>query len=109
MKTIQIEDEVFAALESRVRSFNDTPNEVIKRLLEEFGGAKDSTPEKPKADKISPNHSSAASAISQLIQSPGYLMADAKRKYFAVLEFLYHQHKDKFSALEQYGRGRRVN
>ena len=109
MKTIQIEDEVFAALESRVRSFNDTPNEVIKRLLEEFGGMKNSVPEKPKIDKTLPNNSPTVSAIIQLIQSPEYLMADAKRKYFAVLEFLYHQNKDKFSVLEQYGRGKRVN
>jgi negative regulator of replication initiation len=47
-------------------------------------------------------------AIVQLTQRPEYLMGDAKRRYFAVLEFLYHQHKDKFSVLEEYGRGKRI-
>jgi negative regulator of replication initiation len=108
MKTIQIEDEVFAVLESRVRGFSDTPNEVIKRLLES-SAADDSSLTKPKSDKISSsNNSSKISAIVHLVQSPEYLMGDAKGRYFAVLEFLYHQQKDKFSVLEQYGRGKRI-
>jgi len=109
MKTIQIEDEVFAALESRGRGFNDSPNEVIKRLLTELGAMRNQVPEKLKADKVPPNNPPKSRALVQLVQSPEYLMADGKRRYFTVLEFLYHEDKDTFSVLEQYGRGKRVN
>jgi negative regulator of replication initiation len=109
MKIIQLEDSVFAVLETRVRGFNDTPNDVIKRLLGESGESNNSVHAKLKPDGPPPNNSQKANAIVRLVQSTEYLMGDAKGRYFAVLEFLYHQHKDKFSVLEQYGRGKRVN
>ena len=108
MKTIQIEDNVFAILESKGRGFNDSPNEVIKRLLAESGIIKNLSQAKPKLDVTPSNNLPNVSAIIQLIQGPQYLMGDAKRKYFAVLEFLYRQHESKFSTLEQYGRGKRI-
>ncbi len=108
MKSIQIEDDVFAVLESKVRGFNDSPNEVIKRLLVESGTTKNSSQAKSKLDITHSNNSSKVSAIVQLTQAPEFLMGDAKKRYFAILEFLYHQHKDKFSVLEQYGRGKRI-
>src|SRR5271170_5932749 len=109
IKPIQLEDNVFAALEKRVRGFNDTPNDVIKRLLEESSDTTNSTHPKPKTEKASLNVSQQASALIQFVQSPKYLMGDAKSRYFSVLEFLYQRHKDKFSVLEQYGRGKRIN
>jgi negative regulator of replication initiation len=108
MKTIQLEDSVFATLEHRVRGFNDTPNDVIKRLLEESGESNNSvhTELKPTAP---PAASQKTGAIVQLVQSPKYLMGDAKDRYFAVLEFLYHQHQKEFSLLENFHRGKRIN
>ena len=37
MPTIRIDDDVFAALQKKAEPFTDTPNSVIKRLLEEAG------------------------------------------------------------------------
>jgi negative regulator of replication initiation len=109
MKTIQLEDNVFAALEKRVQGFHDTPNDVVKRLLEESHEKDNSTQPKSKTEKVSSNGPQHISALIQLVQSPKYLMEDAKGRYFSVLEFLYQRHKDKFSVLEQYGRGKRTN
>jgi negative regulator of replication initiation len=109
MKTIQLEDDVFAALESNVRGFNDSPNDVIKRLLGEFGESNNSVPKKPNPTIAPSSASQKVSAIVQLVQSPKYLMGDAKDRYFAVLEFFYRHHRNEFSLLENYRRGRRIN
>jgi negative regulator of replication initiation len=109
MKTIQLEDDVFAALENKVRGFNDSPNDVIKRLLGEFGESNNSVPRKPNPTIAPSGASQKVSAIVQLVQSPKYLMGDAKDRYFAVLEFFYRHHRNEFSLLENYRRGKRVN
>jgi negative regulator of replication initiation len=109
MKTIQLEDDVFAALESKVRGFHDSPNDVIKRLLGKSGESNNLAPKKPNPTLAPSGASQKESAIIQLVQSPKYLMGDAKDRYFAVLEFFYRHHPNEFSLLENYGRGKRVN
>src|SRR4051812_8109348 len=49
MPTIEIDDEVFAKLQSRARAFVDTPNDVIRHLLAEVeaGSAGTSAPPAP--------------------------------------------------------------
>jgi negative regulator of replication initiation len=108
MKSIEIEDDVYSALEKRVQRFGETPNDIIKRLLEgssDSGSTAQKSPDKPtplpESKKDHP--------LIQLITSPRYLVGDGKERYFAILSFLYQKNPDHFSQLEGFKRGSRVN
>ena len=47
MNSIQVDDEVYKALETMVTGFSDTPNQVLRRLLK-INGGKNETFIKPK-------------------------------------------------------------
>lgn len=102
MKTIEIEDEVFHSLETRVRGFGDTPNDVIKRLLTEppIPNHKEPTQGPPANGKQEP--------IVELVQSKAYQWRDAKERYFAVLEFLHKAKPAQFQNFNGFRLGSRV-
>jgi len=104
MKTIEIDDDVFAALEKRVRGFNDTPNTVIRRLLQK------SEHSEPKADaQPRQTNGAAANPFTSLVTSPQYLMANAGSRYFQLLAFIHQIHGEEvFSQLTTHKFGGRV-
>src|SRR5690348_4690546 len=51
MPTIRVEEDVFAGLQKLATPFTDTPNIVIRRLLEEKGVLVQDTPPAPSAPK----------------------------------------------------------
>jgi negative modulator of initiation of replication len=105
MKTIEIEDDVFAALEKRVRGFGDTPSTVIRRLL-----AQDAPPALRSGPPLGPQPSGDPdNPFSPLLTSPTYLMANAGGRFFQILAFLHQlQGEDQFAQLETYRFGNRV-
>ncbi len=105
MKTIEIEDDVLAALEKMVRGFNDTPSTVIRRLL-----AQDAPPApRPGRQSVQQPSGDPDNPFSPLLTSPTYLMANAGNRYFQILAFLHQlQGEDQFAQLETYRFGNRV-
>ena len=96
MKTIEIQDDVYQALEKQVRGFNDTPSSVIRRLLAQ-AAASSRGPETKPEDK--PN-GTLANPFSTLLASPKYSMANAGERYFQLLSFLHQLHgEEQFSQL----------
>ena len=104
MKTIEIEDAVYAALEKQVRSFGEKPNDVIKRILASPEGQKTNSngaglSERPIAEK---------SPLIRFVESPEYLRGKAKERYFSVLRFIYSEKREQFEKLEGFRKGSRV-
>jgi negative modulator of initiation of replication len=91
MKTIEIEETVFQALEKRVQGFGDTPNDVIKRLIAEVETAV------VNGENQSPPFEKQKSPIVDLVQSPQYLRGDARQRYFNLLRFLYQSDQSQFN------------
>jgi len=104
MKTIEIEDVVYSALEERVQGFGEKPNDVIKRLLAGIDGQKSYgsgtvSSERPSTTK---------SPILGLVESPEYRRGKAKDRYFDVLRFIYQENPQQFEKLEGFRKGSRV-
>lgn len=95
MKTIEIDDDVYTALLTRVADFGETPNSVLRRELQ-LDGAGPSIPQ--------PN----GSPLQELLDSPDYRFAKgAVGRFLAILSWLFHEHRDSFSNVENIrGRGR---
>jgi len=107
MKTIQIDDAVYDALAQRVKGFNETPSDVIARLLKESPNSNGTSQiGAPTAPKQTSN-----SDIQTILASPDFQRSDAIERYMSILSFLYRRHPEKFDKLEFYRRkgGRRVN
>ena len=97
MKTIDIEDDVFAALEKQVRGFNDTPSSAIRRLLAQAPSA---VPQPDHPAGQLPN-GPPTNPFAPLLGSPSYLMANAGSRYFQLLAFLHQlQGEGQFAQLE---------
>ena len=104
MKTIQIEDEVFQALESKVKGFGETPNDVIKRLLFEFK----SPQTKPAKNGETVERLAKPDSLVELVSAPEFLTGDAKERYFEVLRFLCTDKPQEFAKLNGFRRGSRI-
>lgn len=106
MKTIEVDDDVFTGLEHLVRGFNDTPNSVIRRLLQAAKAPAKAVEERaistrPEAGDNHPFHA--------LITSSSYLVANAGGRYFQILSFLHQQHgREQFERLTTHAFGGRV-
>lgn len=101
MKTIEIDDEVFAALEKRVRGFNETPNSIIRRLLERPETHAEPDPPAVIADGVNP--------FTPLVTSTTYLMANAGSRYLQILSFIHQIHGEGvFAQLTRHNFGGRV-
>jgi negative modulator of initiation of replication len=104
MKTIEIEDAVYSALEARVRGFGEKPNDVIKRLL---SGIDRQTASANGTGTCGPS-TSEKSPLLKFVESPEYLRGKAKDRYFDVLRFIYGEHPQGFEKLQGFSRGSRV-
>ncbi len=109
MKTIEIENAVFQALEKKVVGFGDTPNDVIKRLLSEGDASGDvaQLSLKPRPDNGSKIEVKAHPLVA-LVESPEYRRGNGKRQYFDILRFLYASNTEEFAKLDNYRKGNRV-
>jgi negative modulator of initiation of replication len=94
MKTIEVDDEVFAALLRKVVDFGDTPNLVLRRLLIE--GATNT-------EKLT-----SSSPIKEFLKTREFRLArGAVGRFLAILSWLYLQNKTAFTCVEDIkGRGR---
>jgi len=95
MKTIDIDDEVFGFLLRNVSDFGETPNSVLRRVLEITGA----TPDPASKTKL---------PIQEFIGTNEFRFAKgAVGRFLAVLSWLYQRHKDEFAVVEGIrGRGR---
>jgi negative regulator of replication initiation len=101
MKTIEIDDTVYAELVKRVTGFGQTPNDVLRIVLG-IGGSKKHA-ETPSTVAI------ARHPLIEYLESADFkLHRDAEGKYLAVLSWLYQNHKANFPSVERYGRGNRL-
>src|SRR5260221_9468101 len=97
MKAIEIQDDVFQALEKRARGFSDSPNDVIKRLLTDS-----------KSAAVVLTQSGDKAPIAAFVETSDYLRGDAKERYFDVLRFLYKTNPAEFERFDGYRQGSRV-
>ena len=100
MKTIEIEDEVFRVLESKVKGFGVTPNDVLKQLLFESKSVLPKSAKNGEAEKAHP--------LQELVSSPEFLTGKVKDRYFAVLRFLCSDKPQEFAKLNGFRRGSRI-
>ena len=97
MHTIQVDDGVLKALEAQVSGFGQTPNDVLRRLLDLDGGT-----------TAAPSHAAVKDPVLKLLESPSFLaLSEAEERYLAILGVLYSNHRTHFSRLETYGKGKR--
>lgn len=96
MKTIQIDEDVYKALENRVSSFGETENSVLRKLLN-----LNTTPgpTKTNAETI---------PIQKLIESVEFILSrGAVGRFLTILSWIYQRDKTAFSIVENIkGRGR---
>lgn len=104
MKTIQIDDDVFQMLESKVKGFGETPNDVVKRLLFEFK----SPQTKPAKNGERVQTLVKLHPLVELVSSPEFLTKKAKERYFAVLRFVCKEKPQEFEKLNGFRRGSRI-
>lgn len=104
MKTIQIDDEVFHALESKVKGFGETPNDVIKRLLLDLK----SPQTKPAKNGETVERLAKLHPLVELVSSPEFLTRKAKERYFEVLRFVCTDRPQEFAKLNGFKRGSRI-
>jgi len=99
MKTIQIDSEVYAEIEGRVRGFHQTPNDVLRHEL----GLK-------KASGISSEvGGSKGSALREFLQSSDYkLVGTADERYLRLVSWLIHQHPEVEIKLEGFRTRQRI-
>jgi negative regulator of replication initiation len=101
MNTIEIDNEVYAALVKRVTGFNQRPNDVLRSLLELNGNQSTSNLPVPAPTLI---------PLLQFIGTQDYrLRKTAIEKYLIILGWLYKNHADSFFAnIEKFVRGKRI-
>jgi negative regulator of replication initiation len=104
MRTIEIEDSVYSALEKQVRGFGEKPNDVLKRMLTVAENQKSTSNgtapvERPVVEQ---------SPLMKFVESPEYLRGKAKERYFSVLRFMYADKRDQFEKLDGFRKGSRV-
>ena len=105
MKMVQLDDDVYAALAERVSGFNETPNDVIRRLIE-----KSNSPHKKPSSP--PNRQTNQDQdLANLIDSLDFRRSDGIDRYFAILKFLHDRSPQIFEKLSEYRRkgGKRIN
>lgn len=95
MKTIEIDDDVYAVLLARVADFGETPNSVLRRELRLDGAVP--TPAQGKA-----------SPLQDFLDSTEFLFSKgAVGRFLAILGWLYQKNRSSFSVVENIkGRGR---
>lgn len=103
MRTIEVQDDIFAALEARATGFGATPSSVIRDLLKaaDTYGALESASVNSAGQVSHP--------LIDLISSAPYRNRDAKGRYFVILKFIHDKHEHDLGALLGYKRGSRVN
>lgn len=98
MKTIDVDDEIYALLERSVQGFNETPNAVLRRLLSVKGAVASS--------KTEPQ-----SKLQDYMASTAFSFwgGNAKRRYLGLLSFLHGIDPQRFAEFEGYQRGSRIH
>ena len=103
MRTIEVDDDVYLALEARVQGFLEKPNDVINRLLAASGtGGKAASPGIHSQTEVP------KSKLLEFVRSPDYLRGNAKDRYFDVLRFIHKSNPQQFEKLNGFRRGSRV-
>jgi len=110
MITIQIDDDVYQSLSGLVKGFNETPNDVIRRLVDGVNGAKASSETKVESISLA-GSDSGDEELTQLISSLDFETGDNIKRYFSILQLLYNRSPGNFEKLLNYRRkrGKRIN
>lgn len=97
MKNIEITDETYAALEAQVRGFGDSPEGVIRRLLQQASVYV----------KVGPPHA-VGTVLGQFVSTTEFKHQNGKGRYLELLRFLHEHNADKFAQLDGLRRGKRI-
>lgn len=105
MKTIEVDDDVFEGLEARARGFGDSPNLVIKRLIEAASLTG------PAVNGSNGDHSSPkeVSPFFGLLNSAEFQREDGKGRYKLILRRIHETNPEGLRRFVGYRRGSRVN
>ena len=96
MKTIQVEDDVYAAIEKRAQGFHQTPDAVLRRILDLPAHENRAVPTAIPA----PN---TPAPIDDLLQSRDYLAATtADERYLKLISWLLRHHSELREKLHDY-------
>ena len=104
MKTIEIEDTVYSALEQRIQRFGEKPNDVIRRILADTDRQKANGNGAVSAKRPTVEHS----PLLDFVESAEYRRGKAKDRYFQVLRFIYQANPQQFEKLEGFRKGSRI-
>jgi len=98
MKTIEIDEGVYGVLEKAARGFNETPNDVLRRLL--------AVRQEPEVNPTSPR-----SLLREYMESTSFRFwgGNAKKRYLGLMSFLHDRDPKRFAEFDGYRRGRRVH
>ena len=97
MKSIELSDETYAALEAQVQGFNDSAEMVIRRLLQKTSVFTQNVP----AHDVS-------SELGEFVSTKDFRHQNGKGRYLALFKFLYEKDSVKFTLLDGLRRGKRI-
>jgi negative modulator of initiation of replication len=97
MKTVELSDEIYGALEAQVRGFGDSPEAVIRRLLQKTEVYSRSDPAR-----------AVSSTLGTFVSTSEFKHQNGKGRYLALLSFLSRDAADRFEQLDGLRRGKRV-
>ena len=97
MKTIEVSDDTYAALEAQVKGFGDSAEKVIRRLLQKSDAYSNSRPAR-----------AVTTALGSFVSSNEFKHQNGKGRYLALLGFLHRAAPGKFDQLDGLRRGKRV-
>jgi len=109
MAHIEIDEEVLTRLESEVHGFNQTPNDVLRRILG-LNGQTGTNGSLAPTTQTRPEAEVSSSALGQLLASSEYrVLTKTVGRYLKVLSWLRRQHTEDFDrVLGDYKLGSRV-
>lgn len=103
MKTIEVDNEVFRALEKRATGFGATPNSILRNVLgmnnvqiEHIGLPEDNT-----------NDVESESGMIELIRSAKYVSSNGQKRYLLILSQIYSEFPEKFEEITEFVYGER--
>jgi negative modulator of initiation of replication len=104
MITIEIDEEVYRALEKKVKRFGEKPNDVIKRMVFE----QSLHPVEGSNAEISAPRTTINHKLIDFVSTPEFARGSSKRRYFDILRFIHTDKPKEFEKLDGLKVGTRV-
>ena len=103
MRTIEIDNEVFSTLASRASGFNQTPNDVLRVILDLEN--KENEVKKPITRTNKGDRDTIKSSLFKVVETAKFVSSNGMKRYLLILSAIYKDNKEKFVEITdfQYG------